>query len=338
MSEMDSARKVFVTDFVWPSLDAELKVLRPVGASLEWLPNYTEKELCQAVSSAEAILTCWHNIPEAAVQAAQQCKVIGRYGIGLDNIPVGLATRLGILVTNVPTFCQDELSDHVMAFMLAHARRLATLSDRVRSGAWNRDTDPPMRRLRGQTLGLIGFGSSARAVVPKAAAFGLRIVVHTPRLRKDDLPPDVTLARSLQDLLEQSDYVSLHAPSTSETHHLIDSAALRSMKKTSVLINTSRGALVDENALQNALEQGEIGGAALDVLEEEPPAGPISWHSQPNVAITPHSAFLSEESLLELATKGAENVAMVLQGRLPRNLVNPEVLEQDNCRFREAAA
>ncbi len=331
---MSAPLKVFVTDFAWPSLEVELSVLKPIGAYLEWLPAYTDESLLAAVSSADAILTCWNPVPEAALHTATHCKVVGRYGIGLDNIPVELATQLGILVTNVPRFCQDELSDQVMAFILAHARQISVLNERVKAGLWDRTLDPPMRRLRGQTLGLVGFGSSARALVPKAAAFGLRILAHTPRLRPQHLLPGVTLAPSLQELLKQADYVSLHAPLTRETFRLIDAAALRCMKRSAVLINTARGDLVDETALAQALENHAIAGAGLDVLVHEPPRGPLPWQDHPNVMTTPHSAFLSAESLQELAYQGAANVAQVLLGRRPANLVNPEVLDQANCRLR----
>ena len=331
---MNSPFKVFVTDFAWPSLEVELSVLKPVGAYLEWLPEYTEESLLEAVSSADAILTCWNQVPEAALHTATNCRVVSRYGIGLDNIPVELATELGILVTNVPQFCQDELSDQVMAFILVHARQISVLNERVKAGLWDRTTDPPMRRLRGQTLGLVGFGSSARALVPKAAALGLRILAYTPRLRQKHLLPGVELAPSLPELLKQADYVSLHVPLTQETFRLIDAAALQCMKNSAVLINTSRGDLVDEKALAKALANNAIAGAGLDVLVKEPPVGPMPWRDHPNVMMTPHSAFLSAESLQELAYKGADNVAQVLLGRRPASLVNPEVLDQANCRLR----
>ncbi len=330
---MPAPFKVFVTDFVWPSLEVELAVLKPIGAYLEWRPEYTTADLLESVASADAILTCWHQVPEAALHTATRCRVVGRYGIGLDNIPVELATQLGILVTNVPQFCQDELSDQVMAFILAHARQIPVLNARVRAGVWDRNTDPPMHRLRGQTLGLVGFGSTARALVPKAAAFGLRILAYTPRLRQQDLLPGVARASSLPELLEQADYVSLHAPLTRETFQLIDATALRCMKNSAVLINTARGDLVDEKALAQALEHQTIAGAGLDVLVNEPPSRPLPWQDHPNVMMTPHSAFLSAEALQELAYKGADNVAQVLLGRRPENLVNPEVLDQANCRL-----
>ncbi len=330
---MISPFKVFVTDFVWPSLEVELSVLKSVGAYLEWLPEYTEESLLEHVATADAILTCWNQVPKAALYAATNCKVVGRYGIGLDNIPVKLATELGILVTNVPRFCQDELSDQVMAFILCHARQISVLNERVKAGNWDRDTEPPMRRLKGQTLGLIGFGNSAKALAPKASAFGMRILTYTPRLRQQDLLPGVELAPTLQDLLKKADYVSLHAPLTSESQQLIDAAALGCMKPTAFLINTARGGLVDESALKDALDSQCIAGAGLDVLNSEPPTDPMPWRDHANVLLTPHSAFLSAESLQELAFKGATNVAQVLSGLKPANLVNPEVLDQDNCRL-----
>ncbi len=329
---MDTLFKVFVTDIVWPTLEEELQVLEPVGAVLEYMPAYSQEVLLERVTEADAILTCWHQIPEAALHAAHKCKVIGRYGIGVDNIPVALATELGILVTNVPDFCLDELTDQVMAYVLAFARQLPVLDARVKSGQWDRTTDFPIRRLRGQVLGLIGFGHTARTLVPKAQAFGLQVQVYTPRLQANRLPPDVTQATSLEELLARADYVSIHTPLTAETRGLLGARAFRTMKSSAVLINTARGPIVDEAALHEALNRNEIAGAALDVLCHEPPVKPIPWRMHPNVLLTPHSAFYSLEALQELARKGARNVSLVLQGKLPSHLVNPEVLTRPCCR------
>ncbi len=329
---METLFKVFVTDIVWPSLEEELKTLEPIGAILEYIPSYSPQMLLDSVADADAILTCWNQIPEAALQVASKCKVIGRYGIGVDNIPVKLATKLGMFVTNVPDFCLDELSDQVMAYVLAFARQLLELDGRVKSGVWDRETEFPIRRLRGQVLGLVGFGHTARAVVPKAKAFGLKLLVHTPRLHSSQLPEGVTLASSLDELLACSDYVSIHAPLTEETEGLMGAKSFRTMKKSAILINTSRGPIIDEKALNAALENQEIAGAAIDVLSVEPPVQPIPWRNQPNVLLTPHSAFYSRESLKELARKGAENVSLVLQGKRPTHLVNPEVIATPQCR------
>ncbi len=329
---MDTSFKVFVTDIVWPSLEEELKVLEPAGAILEYVPDYSREVLLDCVAEADAILTCWNQVPEEALYAAPRCKVIGRYGIGVDNIPVALATELGMLVTNVPDFCLDELTDQVMSYILAFARQLPELDARVKSGIWDRTTDFPIRRLRGQVLGLIGFGNTARALVPKAMAFGLQVLVYSPRTRTAQLPPGLVLASSLEELLSQSDYVSIHAPLTAETRNLLNAQAFRTMKESAVLINTARGPIVDETALQEALTKHEIAGAALDVLCHEPPDQPLPWQGHPHVLMTPHSAFYSLESLKELARKGAENVRLALQGKTPPYIINPEVMSSAQCR------
>ena len=324
--------KVYVTDIGWPSLAAELEVLDPLNAVLEIAPDCTDQQMAEYARDADALMTCWRTIPPDVVSAAEQCRVICRYGIGLDNIPVALATELGIVVANVPDFCLDELTDQVMAGILALSRQLPALDASVKRGKWSRDTAVPLRQLRGQTLGLLGFGNTARNLVPKAQAFGLNVLAYTPRLAATDLPAGVGLAPSFRDLLETADWLSIHAPLTSETAGLFDDRAFAAMKDSAVLINTSRGAIIDEPALNRALMSGSIAGAVLDVLTTEPPAD-IPWRDHPNVLMTPHSAFLSEESLRTLATRTAQNVASVLMGRVPDSVVNPEVLDRDNCRI-----
>ncbi len=325
--------KVYVTDIGWPSLAAELEVLDPLDAILEIAPGCSDKQMADHVQDADAIMTCWRTIPPEVVSAAEQCRVIARYGIGLDNIPVALATELGIVVANVPDFCLDELTDQVMAGILALSRQLPALDASVKRGEWTRNTAVPLRQLRGQTLGLLGFGNTARHLVPKAQAFGLKVLAYTPRLAAADLPDGVVLAQSFQNLLERSDWLSIHAPLTADTTGLFDDRAFATMKESAVLINTSRGAIIDEPALNRALTCGSIAGAVLDVLTTEPPASDIPWRNHPNVLMTPHSAFLSEESLQTLAARTAHNVASVLQGHVPDSVVNPEVLDQDNCRI-----
>ena len=331
---MSQELKVYVTDIGWSSLAAELEVLEPLGAVLEIAPDCTDRQMADHVRDADAIMTCWRTIPPDVVSAAKQCRVIGRYGIGIDNIPVALATELGIVVVNVPDFCLDELTDQVMAGILALSRQLPALDASVKRGEWSRDTAVPLRQLRGQTLGLLGFGNTARHLVPKAQAFGLNVLAYTPRLATADLPDGVVLAQSFRNLLEASDWLSIHAPLTSETAGLFDDQAFTVMKDSAVLINTSRGAIIDEPALDRALKSGSLAGAVLDVLTIEPPSSDIPWRDHPNVLMTPHSAFLSEESLRTLATRTAQNVASVLMGQVPDSVVNPDVLDRDNCRIR----
>ena len=325
--------KVYVTDIGWPSLASEMEVLDPIGAVLEIAPGCSDMQMAEHVRDADAIMTCWRTIPPEVVLAAEKCLVIGRYGIGLDNIPVELATGQGILVTNVPDFCLDELTDQVMAGILAISRQLPALDRSVKHGEWSRDTDVPIRRLRGQVLGLFGFGNTARHLVPKASAFGLEIIAFTPRLTESDLPQGVKLASSFQELLSKSDWLSVHVPLNAETKQVFNQDAFAAMKKDAVLINTSRGAVIDESALDHALRTGEIAGAVLDVMSTEPPNSPIPWREHPNVILTPHSAFLSVEALRTLATRNAANVAKVLEGQIPDTVVNPGVLASSNCRL-----
>ena len=287
---------------------------------------------------AEAILTNWKIVPPAALDAAPTCLVVSRYGVGVDNIPVDHATKLGILVTNVPDFCLEEVSDHAMALILACARRVVTFAASTRTGAWNLELGRGLPRLRGQTLGLVGFGNIARRVVPKARGFGLQILAYTPRLSAASAPPGVQVTDDLVELLTQSDYVSLHAPATPETNGLIGEAELRCMKPSAYLINTSRGALVDEEALARAVKERWIAGAALDVLCQEPPPIDHPLRNLDGIILTPHASFYSEAAIAELETKAAQNVVEVLSGRIPENTVNSSVLTSSNLRLSVADA
>ena len=298
-----------------------------------WPEEVRADEIIALAPQADAILTCWKDVPAEALDIAPNCRVVSRYGIGLDNIPIGRATELGMLVTNVPDFCLEEVSDHVMALLLATARQLFPLARTAERSDWTRETPRPIPRVKGQTLGLIGFGNIARALVPKALGFGLRVMAYTPRLRPEDAPQGVEVTNELATLLAASDYVSIHSPLTEETAHLIDDAALAQMKPNALLINTSRGGVIDERALVQALKEGRIAGAALDVTDPEPPSGDNPLLSLENVIVTPHAAFYSVAATAELARKAAENVVTVLRGEVPKTLVNADVLDQENCRL-----
>jgi D-3-phosphoglycerate dehydrogenase / 2-oxoglutarate reductase len=322
-------RTVLVTDYAWPSLEIERATLAGVDAQLLVAETGNEDELVALAPRADAILTNWKKVPSAALDAASRCVVVSRYGVGVDNIPVDRATELGIVVTNVPDFCLDEVSDHAMALLLACARRVVGLRESTRSGRWETALAYGTSRLRGQTLGLVGFGNIARRLAPKARAFGLRVVAYTPR-STPGTDGDVERTDDLGRLLAESDYVSLHAPATAETRGLIGESALRAMKPTAYLVNTSRGALVDEEALVRALEEGWIAGAALDVLTVEPGDAGNPLMSLPNVIVTPHVAFYSEQAIEELQLKAASNVASVLSGTMPATIVNPAVLDRSS--------
>ena len=325
--------RILITDIAWPDYEIEKEVLSAVEGEIMLAGGGTPAEIIALAPQADAVLTCWKDVPAEALDIAPNCKVVSRYGIGLDNIPIGRATELGMLVTNVPDFCLEEVSDHVMALLLATARQLLPLARNPERSGWTRETPRPIPRVRGQTLGLIGFGNIARALVPKALGFGLRVIAYTPRLRQSDAPEGVEVTNDLAALLSASDYVSIHCPLTEETAHIIDEAALAQMKSSALLINTSRGGVIDEEALIRALQDGGIGGAALDVTDPEPPSADNPLLALENVIVTPHAAFYSVAATAELARKAAANVVTVLQGGVPQTLVNAEVLDRDNCRL-----
>jgi D-3-phosphoglycerate dehydrogenase len=318
--------RVLMTDRAWPDHLVEQAVLGPLGVSIVEPEGDDPAELIAFGPEVDAILTCWRTVPPELLEAAPRCRIVSRYGIGLDNIPVALATELGIVVTNVPDFCLDEVSDHAMALLLAAARGIVTFAIATASGTWAPSGGRDLPRLRGKTLGIVGYGNIGQRLAPKARAFDMQVIVHTPRLTPGPRDDGTTATASLDELLRRCDYVSLHLPATDETRGLIGEAALRAMKPTAWLINTSRGALVDEPALVQALDEGWIAGAALDVLATEPPSPDNPLLGRPNVIVTPHIAFASAEAVVELRRRAAEHVAMVLRGERPPHVVNPDVL------------
>jgi D-3-phosphoglycerate dehydrogenase len=323
--------KVLVTDYAWKSLRLEQEILERVGASLVVAKTGSEDEFVQLAADVDGILTCWKRVSEKVIRNAPRCQAIARYGIGLDNIDVEYATKMGIVVTNVPAYCVEEVSDHAMALLLSLARKVAFYDRAIKSGSYDLQAGTPLHRLKGQTLGIVGFGKIGRAVYRKARGFGLKVIVYDSIVVQLPEEGDVDQV-SFKDLLKRSDYISIHAPLTSETRHLFNLEAFRQMKPTAFVINAARGELIDTNGLLRALDEGLIAGAGLDVLPKEPPdlADPLVRH--PKAIITPHAAFNSEESLEELQRTAASQMADVLSGKLPQFVVNPEVLRQSNLR------
>ena len=325
--------RVLITDYAWPNLEIERAILDEVGAELVVAPNGTADEIVALAADVDAILTCWKQVPPAALDAATRCRIVSRYGIGLDNIPVAHATALGMVVTNVPDFCLDEVAEHTLALLMACGRRIVSHAEQTRQGVWSQAGARGMPRLRGQTLGLVGYGNIAQVVAQWARAFGLVVLAYTPRLAADALAPWGRATNDLSALLAAADYVSLHVPLTPETRGLINATRLAQMKPTAYLINTSRGAIIDEDALLAALEGGQIAGAALDVMSSEPPRPDHPLLRHPRVIATPHIAFYSEAAIVDLATKAARHVAQALRGEVPDRVVNRAVLAQENCRL-----
>lgn len=329
---MQNNYKVLITDYAWPSIEPERQVLAEIGAELIAAETGEEAELLTLAPTMDGILTCWKPVREPVIAVATKCQVIGRCGIGLDNIDVEVATEHGIVVTNVPAYCVDEVSDHAMGLLLACARKISRFDRTIKEGTWDPNIGPEMYRIRGKTLGVIGFGRIGRSIVPKAKAFGLTINVCSPRTAPELIEQHGGQKVSFTELLATSDFITIHAPLTSETEGMFSSTEFRAMKSTAILINTARGGIVDTAALTAALQNAEIAGAGLDVLKTEPPEENEELLTFNNVVVTPHAAFISEESILDLEVTAATCVAQVLTGKLPESVVNPSVLEQPNLR------
>lgn len=318
--------RVLVTDYAWPNLDVESGILSEIGVELVPAPDGEEKTLVALAQGCDGILTCWARTTKKVIEAARpQLKVIVRYGVGLDNIDVAFATEKGIPVANVPDYCFVDVAEHTMALLLALSHKVARFDRQVRAGTWSIQAGVPLHRLNGQTLGLIGFGQIAREVVPRAQAFGLRVVAFSRSLTSETANALGVEAVDMDTLLQTSDFVSVHCPSTDETRGMIQADALRKMKGTACLINTSRGDVIDEVDLLHALENDVIAGAALDVRCQEPPETGDKLILLDQVIHTPHAAFYSAESLIELQEKAAWEVRRVLVGEAPIHLVNPEI-------------
>ena len=313
---------VLLTDYAWPDDSVEREIVEAAGMRLVSgpavpLPAAGIEGLVREHAPA-AILTCWAPVSAVAIASAPALKVVARLGVGLDNIAVEEATKRGVIVTNVPDYCVEEVSDHAVGFALAWTRGLVFFDREVRAGRWD-PSSARLRRLASLTCGLVGFGRIAHATARKLRVFGCRLLVSDPYLQEDAEGVERVL---LDDLLAQSDIVIVHAPLTDGTHHLINRDAIAKMRPDSLLINVSRGGIVDTDAVIDALQTKHLSGAALDVLESEPSV-PAELLSHPGAMLTPHVAFSSDASLVELRRRAAEEVVRVLRGDAPRNACNP---------------
>jgi D-3-phosphoglycerate dehydrogenase len=309
-------------------VDIETKILEKAGALLVVAVTGEEGELLAIAPQAEAILTCFKRVSPAVVRAAPRLQVIGRYGVGVDNIAVEAATERDVIVANVPAYCEDEVAEHALALLLTLARKVRVFDRATRGGNWELATGMPVHRIRGRVLGVVGLGRIGRALAASAAALGLTVIA-ADRPVHEGRSEDMSIERfPIDELFARSDFVSIHAPLTAETTRLVDARRLSLMKPTAVLINTSRGGIVDLTALQAALQNGVIAGAGLDVFEPERLPSDHPLLQLDNVVVTPHVAFYSEESMDALQMLAATNVARVLSGHTPASVVNPQVLKR----------
>ena len=312
------------------------EMIRQAGIDVDYVKANctTEAEIVEAARTADGVIcvATFQPLSRQVIEQLTRCRFIMSMGIGFDRLDVRAATERGILAANVPDYCQEEMSDHVMALILASTRKIIALNTLVRKGGWRQDPEPDiqrgiwptMSRLRDQTLGIVGLGRIARILVPKAKGFGMRIIAHDPYLDAAQFTAVGVEKVELDTLLSESDFVTLHAPLTAATRHLLGPEQFKKMKMSAYLINTARGGLVDQVALYEALAAGRLAGAALDVTDPEPirPDDPLL--TLDNVIVTPHSAHASIPALMAVLMRPVEEMVRVFRGEWPVGLINPE--------------
>ncbi len=314
----------------WDSIEIEKTILAEVGCEVRPLEFSNDEELIEAIREADALLPRYVNIQRHHIEAMKRCQIIARSGIGVDIVDVEAATEHGIWVTNVPSYCEEEVSEHAIALILACVRKLPLYHQAVKSGVWRWQTGKQILRMSQATFGLIGFGKIGRLIWQRMRGFGCRGLIYDPYVPAERINLEGATAVDLETLLRTADIVHVQCPLTSETYHLIGERELRLMKPTAVLTNAARGPIIDDQALYHALQDGRIAMAGLDDLDEEPakvrnwkPTNPLL--SLPNVIVTPHAAWYSEQSVEEVKRISASEIARVLSGQRPLYPVNEPI-------------
>ncbi|WEX90039.1 C-terminal binding protein [Sinorhizobium garamanticum] len=320
--------KVVITDYDYGNLDIELPILEAAGARVVALQAKSEEELFEEARDCDAIMNQYARVGSATIDRMERCRVIARYGVGVDIVDVEAATRKGILVTNVRDYCTDEVADHAIALWLALARKLIRYDAAIRNGIWRWQTGKPVCRLKGRTMGIVSFGKIGQAIAERAKAFGVTIIAYDPYLAEGIAEAKGVALVGKDEILARSDYLMMQVPMTAESHHFLGEAELAKMRKDAIIVNTGRGPTIDNCALAKALAEGRIAGAGLDDLEEEP-AKLRNWNpssnplfSLENLIVTSHVAYYSEESIRLARETAASEVARVLKGERPLNPVN----------------
>jgi D-3-phosphoglycerate dehydrogenase len=322
------ARVVLISDHPWPELDIETSMIESAGYRLVAGPQTTPPasvvEGLAATHDPVAIMTCWAQISAVAIARSSHLAIVHRMGVGLDCIDVAAATARGAWVTNVPDYCVEEVSDHTVAMLLNLWRGVIALDREVKAGHWN-PGGAKLRRVATMTVGIIGYGRTGTATARKLRGFGCRVLANNRTLLAEhragvELAPGIVVA-DLDTIRQSADAIVIHAPLTAETHHLIDDLFIAGLARKPLLVNVSRGAVVDNDALVRGLERGLIAAAALDVVEGEP-SPPVSVTRRNDVIVTPHIAFSSDASLEELRRRSVEEVLRVLRGESPRHPCN----------------
>jgi D-3-phosphoglycerate dehydrogenase len=316
--------KVVITDYVWESVDVERKILEGRAHVVALQTSKSDGFLSQAADCDGLLNTYAGPITVDVIAKMPKCKIIARYGIGVDTIDLDAATAAGIIVTNNPTYCIEEVAEHAMALLLACARKVVYFDRLVRDKRWEIVSGRPIFRIAGSTLGLVGFGNIARQIASRAVAFGMRVLYFDPYVPQGQFDAPGTKVE-FQELLQAADFVSLHPPLTAQTRLMMNDAAFSKMRPTAFLINCARGPIVDTEALIRALDQGAIAGCALDTTYPEPLPEPHPLRGRANVIINPHAAWYSEQAMIGLQSGAPNEVRRVLCGDWPVNIVNPTV-------------
>ncbi len=329
---MSKKPKVVITDYDYGDVDIETRILEAAGAEVVALQAKREDDLLEAARDCDAIMNQYARVGARTIAVMERCKVIARYGVGVDIVDVAAASAKGILVTNVRDYCTDEVADHAVSLWLALARRLFDYDRATHQGIWRWQSGSPIHRLRGRTVGIVSFGKIGQAIASRARPFGVELIVYDPYLAADVATSLGVRQVDKATLLAEADVLMMQVPMTAETRHFLGEAEFAAMRPGALVINTGRGPTIDNKALYQALVEGRIAGAGLDDPEEEPaklanwsPAGnPI--FTLPNVIVTPHVAYYSEESIRSAREIAASEVARVLTGEPPKNPVNAAAL------------
>ncbi len=316
--------KVAITDAEYESHDIEKSILSRLNAELVKFQCRTEDDVIDCCSDADGLMNQYAPIARKVIENLQNLKIIARYGIGVDNVDVNAATEKGILVANV-VYDTTDVADHTLSLILSLVRKIPWVHASTESGMWDWRKFQPISRLQGKTVGIFGFGRIGRKVVQRLKGFGVELIAYDPYLPLEVFQEHNVKSVDLEILLEKSDIVTIHVGLTNETFHMINETELKKMRRDALIINVSRGGIIDERALYKALKKGWISGAGLDVLENE------SLKDNPlleleNVIITPHMAWYSTSSIAEIQRGAAEAIVTALNGEIPTSLVNREVL------------
>jgi D-3-phosphoglycerate dehydrogenase len=317
--------KVLITDYLFKTIEYERRILSEIGAEVIEAQCKTEDEVIERAKGVHGLIVECAPITRKVIESLPKLKVIARYGVGINVVNLKAASEYKVCVVNVPDYCIDEVSDHAFALILASARKIIPLDKHVKSGNWSFIFSQPFYRIKGKTLGLIGFGRIARRLAEKTKPLGVSILTYDPYISEEILNSYKYVNKvGFLELLKKSDFISIHTPLTENTKNMISIKEIRLMKKSAIIVNTSRGGIINEEDLTKALIDKTIAGAALDVFEKEPPEN-SQLFKQDNVILTPHVGYHSEESQVELQTKAAEGIRDALLGRRPKYLVNKDV-------------